>query len=90
MINAYLADLAPAPDLSGRAEATSDSRAAPIRVPRERSDGFEGAFYYRQPETTFCQTQLTEFFRLAEAAARCIDMGLEPYVTAATVNCGRP
>jgi pyrimidine deaminase RibD-like protein len=43
-------------------------------------DGFEGAFYYRQPGTTFCRTQLTEFFRLAEAAARCIDPAkLPPY-----------
>jgi pyrimidine deaminase RibD-like protein len=38
-----------------------------------RLDGFEAAFYYRQPGTTFCRTQLTEFFRLAEAASRCID-----------------
>jgi pyrimidine deaminase RibD-like protein len=43
-------------------------------------DGFDVAFYYRQPETPFCQIQLTEFFRLAEAAARCIDpLLLPPY-----------
>jgi pyrimidine deaminase RibD-like protein len=43
-------------------------------------DGFEGAFFYRQPGTTFCRTQLTEFFRLAEAAARCLDLAkLPPY-----------
>jgi hypothetical protein len=43
-------------------------------------DGFEGAYFYRQPGTAFCRTQLTEFFRLAEAAVRCIDpLALPPY-----------
>lgn len=45
---------------------------------RTLPDGFEGAFFYRQPGTTFCRTQLTEFFRLAEAASRCIDSSVLP------------
>jgi pyrimidine deaminase RibD-like protein len=35
--------------------------------------GFEIGFYFRQPGTTFCKYQLTEFFRLSEATVRCID-----------------
>jgi nucleoside phosphorylase len=43
-------------------------------------DGFEAAFFYREPGTTFCRSQLTDFFRLAEAATRCIDpLTLPPY-----------
>ncbi|MFL5243151.1 MAG: deaminase [Gemmataceae bacterium] len=41
-------------------------------------DGFEAAFYYREPGATFCRTQVTEFFRLAEAAVRCIDLSVLP------------
>lgn len=43
-------------------------------------NGFEVAYYYRQPGAEFCRTQLTEFCRLAEAAARCIESeSLPPY-----------